>query len=295
MIQTQAVTPDLRDAVEAIRTGCGHQSASHAFPSLFLWQKDLALSLCLREDMYAVRSACGEEPGWFFPCGEQQAVCAFLEELLQEEPSLRLKYLRKEDTLLLEDFFPGRFRISPADDASEYLYDRREYMETAGKKYEDIRWNINRLKSRHELRTEPLGPSNLADVRDMLAGWKPRAESEYFSPDHETAVLMLQYYDFLGMTGAVVYADGTAAALAAGFPLSGGTYDIAFSKAPELERGLQFYVRRELIAMLPAQYTIINGEEDLGIPGLRRSKLQENPIGRIEMFTAYEQKGQPMD
>ena len=52
---------------------------------------------------------------------------------------------------------------------------------------------------------------------------------------------------------------------------------------------MQFYVRRELIAVLPEQYTVINGEEDLGIPGLRRSKLLENPIGRIEMFSAYEE------
>jgi hypothetical protein len=158
-----------------------------------------------------------------------------------------------------------------------------------GRKYEDIRWSINHLKKQHDLRTEALAAENLEAAGQMLARWEPRSESEYFSADHKTSVLMLENYSVLDMSGVIVYVDGEAAAMASGFPLSGSSYDIAFSKAPERERGLQFYVRRELISSLPEQYRIINGEEDLGIPGLRQSKLLENPIGRIEMFSAYEE------
>ena len=265
MITTQSIQPGLRERITQIRTACGHESASHSFPSVFLWQKDLGLSVCLREEMYAIRSTYWGDHTWFFPCGEEKAVLAFLDELL------------------------GRFRILPAEDASEYLYDREEYLRMPGRKYEDIRWSINHLKKQHDLRTEALAAENLEAAGQMLARWEPRSESEYFSADHKTSVLMLENYSVLDMSGVIVYVDGEAAAMASGFPLSGSSYDIAFSKAPERERGLQFYVRRELISSLPEQYRIINGEEDLGIPGLRQSKLLENPIGRIEMFSAYEE------
>ena len=289
MIQTQPVTPDLCDRIGAIRRACGHQSASHSFPSLFLWQKDLGLTVCLRENLYAVHSAYWEDDTWFFPCGGREAAAAFLEELLlREGPPVRLLYLREEDAAFLEERFPGRFHVSHADDASEYLYDRQEYVAMPGKKYEDIRWSINHLKKHHSLRTEPLTASAVPDARRMLEGWKARSDSGFFSPDHETAGLMLDHFELLGMTGVIVYMDGEPAALASGFPIGDRSYDIAFSKAPERVRGLQFHVRRELIAALPEQYTVINGEEDLGIPGLRQSKLLENPTGRIEMFSAYE-------
>lgn len=289
MITTRTITPDLREKIGAIRFSCGHQSASHSFHSLFLWQKDLGLSVYLRENVFAVRCEHWKDNAWFFPCGEKEAVVELVRELISEEPSVRFLYLREEDASLLKNRFPGRFRIVPADDASEYLYDRNEYAGMPGKEYEDIRWSINHLKNRHRLRTELLSAANLEAANELLTGWTPRSPSEYFSPDRETAALVLAHYERIGINGVIVYMDDKPAAFAAGFPLTEDTYDIAFSKAPVLERGMQFYVRRELIAQLPEQYTVINGEEDLGIPGLRRSKLLENPIGRIEMFSAYEE------
>jgi hypothetical protein len=238
--------------------------------------------------MFAVRCAYREENAWFFPCGEREAVIAFLGELLSGTSGVCLLYLREEDVSLLKEHFPGRFRIEPANDASEYLYDRTEYAEMPGKKYKNIRNDINHLIKQHDIRTEPLTAGNLETARKMLAGWAPRSESEYFSRDHETARLMLDYFDRLGMTGVIVCADGEAVAVASGFPLSENAYDIAFSKSLELEKGLQYYIRRALVSFLPGQYTVLNGEEDLGLPGLRIMKTLENPIGRIEMYSAYE-------
>ena len=287
LLQTEKITVELREPMEAIRRACGHETASHAFASLFLWQQDMDLSVCLREKAYAVRCGHWDDSSWFFPCGEREAVLELVEDILRSVPRVRFLYVRQEDADLLQERFPDSFRLEPAEHASEYLYDRREYVTLPGSKNQHIRWSLNHLKRRCQLRTELLTDVNLHMARDMLARWEPCSDSEYFSTDHTTAKLMLSNREALGMTGVIVYVDGEAAALAAGFPLSDRVYDVAFSKALERERGLQFYVRRALIDLLPEQYELINGEEDLGIPGLRQSKMQENPIGRIEMFCAY--------
>ncbi len=287
LLDTQKITAELRDPIQAIRTACGHESASHSFASLFLWQEDMDLSVCLREKAYAVRCGHWGDDFWYFPCGEDEAKLELTEEILESAPHVHFIYLRREDVDFLNEHFPDRFLTEAAEDASEYLYDRRNYTTMPGSKYEHIRWCVNHLKNHCSLRVEELNSDDLDIARDMLARWEPCSETEYFSSDHSTAKIMLDNIETLGMTGVIVYVNGKAEALAAGFPLSERVYDSAFSKALERERGVQFYVRRALIERLPEQYRIINGEEDLGIPGLRRSKLQENPIGRIDMFSAY--------
>ena len=247
----------------------------------------MELSVCLRERAFAVSCGYRGNDAWFFPCGEQAEVLYFVQDIMDRFPHARLLYLRQEDAVLLREHFPGRFRMEPSESASEYLYDRTEYVTLPGRKYESIRWSINRLKSHHELRTEPLSSDNLGAVRSILAAWKPRTMSESYSPDLTTAALMLDNLTALEMSGVIVTMDGRAAAVAMGFPLSGRSFDIAFSKAPERAIGLLHYTRRALVSTLPDRYTIINGEEDLGIPGLRRAKQLEHPMGQIEMMEAY--------
>ncbi len=288
LLAAREITLDLQEPIQALRRSCGHESASHAFASLFLWQRDMGLTVCLRERAFAVR--CGYLDAWFFPCGETEEVLRFVRDILDRFPRARFVYLRRDDAALLEARFPGRFRVSPSESASEYLYDRREYVTLPGRKYESIRWSINRLKSHHELRTEPLRSDRLEDVRAILAAWKPRTVSESYSPDLETAALMLDNLAALEMRGVLVTMDGRSAAVAMGFPLSGRSFDIAFSKAPVREPGLLHFARRTLVSALPDRYTVINGEEDLGIPGLRRAKQLEHPMGQIEMLEAYAQE-----
>ena len=287
LLSTQRIELSLRDRMLSIRRASGHESASHAFTSLFLWQRDMDLSVCLRERAFAVRCGHIGDNVWFFPCGETGEVLRFVGDILDGFPKVHFMYLRREDAELLKEIFPGRFRIEMAEDSSEYLYDRADYEKLPGDKNRAIRWSINHLKSHHELRTEPLDNNTLDAARSIMEKWKPISSGEGYSPDRSTSSLMLENYEELDITGVVVYMDGRAAAVAVGFPLSKNSFDIAFSKAPDRETGLLHYARRMLVSRLPESYTVINGEEDLGIPGLRRAKRLEHPIGQIEMFEAY--------
>lgn len=273
--------------MESVRKVCGHESASHAFASLFLWQRDMGLSVCLRENAFAVRCGHRGEGAWFFPCGEETEAVRFVRDILDVCPHARFLYLRRADAELLEKHFPGRFSIERADGASEYLFDRDEYVDLPGEKNRSIRWSINRLINHHDLRTELIDPSVTEDVRAVLSAWKPSNADQNYSYDHSTASLLLENYSALDVTGVIVYMDGSPAAAAIGFPLSERSFDIAFSKAPVRATGLLHYSRRQLVHMLPDRYTVINGEEDLGLPGLRKAKTLEHPVGMIDMFEAY--------
>ena len=55
--------------IEQIRTEYGHTASSHAFVSLYLWQKCMNLSLLCEKDFFAVKCGGDSENMWFCPCG----------------------------------------------------------------------------------------------------------------------------------------------------------------------------------------------------------------------------------
>ena len=54
-IRTMPLTLSMKDTIEGIRYENGHITASHAFASLFMWQKEMGLSVYLEENLFAVK------------------------------------------------------------------------------------------------------------------------------------------------------------------------------------------------------------------------------------------------
>ncbi|MBO4926114.1 MAG: DUF2156 domain-containing protein [Clostridia bacterium] len=286
MITTEKITLAQKPQIDAIRAAYGHPSESHSFASLFLWQRDMGLTIHLEEDAYIVR--CTSRPGncWYFPCGNRERGAGWIEELLREEEPLDLIYARDGDIAFLEERFPGVFEFAPADGDSEYLYDRQAYLTMAGEGYRRIRKGVKRLCAEHELRVEPWTAENNSDMEKVLRRWHARFPGEDGLMDWGTSQLMMEHRRTLDLTGVIVYLDGEPASISAGFPLTETSFDIAFSKSTERISGLQDYTRQALARILPEHYAILNGEDDLGIPGIRLVKQLMRPIGQIRMNEA---------
>ena len=104
---------------------------------------------------------------------------------------------------------------------------------------------------------------------------------------------MFQYWDGLGMTGGILYADGSPAAFTAGERLGSDTIDVHFEKAPDDLPGAYPMIAREFARHLQKDFPEIrylNREEDMGIPGLRKAKEEWYPMFMIDKFTALWQE-----
>ena len=286
-MNTHPISIDFKPKIEEIRRRYDHCSASHSFNSLYLWQQDMALRVYLEESSFIVQCGHWGDNVWFFPCGSREDVVRLVNLVSNEGEPVRFLYLREEDAALLQDAFPGRFQIRPAPDSSEYLFDRFDYVNVPGKKGESIRYAINHLKKNHVLSVSPFSSENIETAGKILRGWTPHTTSSHYSTDVATADLLTAHYDALGLTGIIVSMDQVASAVVVGFPLNEYMFDIAFSKGTDRITGLLHFARRAFVDSLPEQFTVINGEEDLGIPGLRQAKLLEHPMGMLEMYEAY--------
>lgn len=284
--KTSLITAESREKIEYLRKSSGNALSSHAFASLYLWRKEMGLYLLLQEDVFTVKCLWKGENAWFFPCGSDSGKERFISRRLPES-DLKLCYLTQSDVAFLSERFPGRFRCVRDEASDEYIYDREGHIALAGGNYANVRTQLHRAQRDYELRTEPLGADNRDDALSIIREWasNPHPLSRGLSDD-EVDEEAVQKAELLQLSGVVVYADGVAQAVCAGFPLTDDTYDICVSKCRQNLPGLSYYAKHALFLSLEPRFRYINLEEDLGIPGLRQMKQILSPVRKNEMWEA---------
>lgn len=280
--ETEEITLTHRGQIERLRAACGHTLSSHAFNSLFLWQKHMELSLYLTADFYAVRYGKRGDNTWFFPCGEREAVREFIERHM-DETDFALCYLRPEDAKWLVSCFPNQWELYRTPEDDEYLYEAEKHIQMKGRAYHSFRPQINKVERENEPRSEWICHHNEQDAIEVIRAWHKLHETKRgeFAGDEidETAVSMWRR---LGIQARILYLREKPAAVTAGFYLDDTTFDIAVEKTAVPLRGVSYYARRDLMASVSCE--LINHEEDLGLPGLRKMKERMLPVRKNEMW-----------
>lgn len=277
------VDPAERDQVEALRRAYGHELSSHAFLSMYLWRRQLGLTLHVEEELFTARIG-REENCWFFPCGSRAAIRAFLRS--RGEAGMSLRYLRQEDAAFLRAYAGDAFAITRDADASEYIYECAGHERLCGKAYANVRTQLHKAQREHELRCEPITRDNLFACMEVLSHWARAGKGDWAREVCEVDAEALAHFETLGIDGLLIFADGRPAGLAAGYPLTDDTYDLFLAKAAYPFPGLSYYIQRSFFLSRPPGIRYINMEEDLGREGLRSMKRRLAPVKMNELWRA---------
>lgn len=282
--ETEEITLAHRGQIERLRAACGHTLSSHAFNSLFLWQKHMDLSLYLTAELFSVKYGKRGSNTWFFPCGEREAARIFIERHM-EDTDFALCYLRPEDAKWLVSCFPNQWEVYRTPEDDEYLYEAKKHIQMKGHDYQRFRTQINKVEREDAPRSEWICHHNEQDAIEVIRAWHKLHETEngVFVGDEidETAISMWRR---LGIQARILYLWEKPAAVTAGFYLDDSTFDIAVEKTAVPLQGVSYYARRDLIAAVSCEW--INHEEDLGLPGLRKMKEGMRPLRKNEMWAA---------
>lgn len=287
-LKTVPIDISQREQIENLRLRYGHYLSSHAFVSIYLWQKNMGLSLYLCENMFSVKCTLFGENTWFFPCGDETAARDFIKRGMEKE-DFKLCYLRDRDVKWLNENFPGKWEILRSESDDEYIGNICEYTEMKGKHFSGIRHKINRIEREHVLRTEVISESNIEDVYTVGEKWGEitHHESKDGLTDDGIFSESISMAEVLGISGTVTYSDGAACAVFAGFDLGGDTVDVIIGKTlREAPSGMMYYALREYLKMCGKEYTYYNAEEDMGIEGIRMVKNNLRPERKNEMWEA---------
>ena len=261
------------------------------FVSGYLWSREYKLRVAFYDDTLIKAYFRDDETIWGYclPSGKnvRGAVEAALEDARERGQEPMFGYMSKSESKRLEEMFPSQYVFERSYDTQDYIYLTKDLAGLEGKRFHAKRNHISHFYREYpDAATVPLDDSNLSDAMHVMELWC--AEND-LDPDEygEYAVLCdaLENYQKLQMRGAVLYVDEKPVAMTLGSEISSLCFDVNFEKALRGYSGSYAVINNEFAKTLTA-YRYINREEDLGIEGLRKSKLSYYPAIIYDRFEA---------
>ena len=272
-----------------LHSGTG-QGCEYAFANLYMWGRQRAAFV---EGYLVLFSQFSRRSVYPWPKGTgdiRPVLDAIIHDAARRGIPCRITGMGPEQSALLEQLYPGRFRIHNDRDGYDYVYAIDDLAYLKGRKYQRKRNHFNRFCqnfSHHSI--APIGPQNLSLVRAFAEDWFLRRQQEDPSADlhMERSALKtaLDHFTELDMEGLVLMAGDDMLAFTIGSPLSEDTFDVHFEKALSEADGAYTAINCLFARHLRSKYPhirFLNREDDMGLEGLRKAKLSYLPHHMVE-------------
>lgn len=257
----------------------------------YLWRKEYNINFAVFDDtlIKAYFKKDGSVWGYCMPTGKnvRGALHRIFIDASDRNSKPMFVMLTNTQRAVLESTFPSKFEYVRSPENQDYIYYTKDLVMLQGKKYHSKRNHIARFYRNYpDARFETLDDSNENDALNVAVNW---CRESGYNPDNydelevirEALRLRKQY----NMSGAVLYVDDAPVAMTLGSEISEKVYDINFEKALREYDGVYPVICNEFAKTL-TNYEYINREEDMGIEGLKKSKLSYNPIIILDRFNA---------
>ena len=294
MINFQKFDPETKAQYLKTLFAAGERGCEYSIANLTLWGRQRVAQV---DGYFVLFSQFDRVSIYPFPIGRGD-IRPVLETIIQDARErgivCRLSGMTPADTMLLEELFPGQFRFHPDRDYCDYVYDINDLADFKGRKYQKKRNHSNRFWQAHpNCKIEPITAENLPALEAMTAAWY--AGKSASDPDNDSLLEQqalqraFSHMQELDLEGLVLVEDGNVLAMTMGSKLSEDTFDIHFEKAMDYADGAYPAIAQAFAAHLRSTYPelrFLNREEDMGIPGLRQSKLSYYPHHLVVKFWA---------
>ncbi len=188
----------------------------------------------------------------------------------------------------IQALFPGVFTLENNRDDADYLYRTADFVALAGKRYHKKRNHIAQFSKYGAVFSE-ITPNDF-DECITFAAESYNAKGGYSdasSVAEQYAIhTFFQNFEALELKGSLLRVDGELVAFSIGEPICSNTFGVHIEKADTRFHGAYPAMAQAFAAHFAMDYTYLNREEDLGIPGLRKSKLSYYPELLLEKWTA---------
>ena len=198
---------------------------------------------------------------------------------------------------LQEVIQPWGYSLTPKD--SDYLYQTVDLVQLKANAFKSQRAAYNRFFRAHRIRVAPYQILDRDGCLALFHRWahqKEEIQVPQFGVHAEIARLMarnaasahrvaLQEYRELGLTGRVVWVDGSIRAYAFGYPRSREVFCVLLEVADRSVDGLAQYLFREFCRE-NQQYPFVNTMGDSGLPSVARTKHAYRPCQLVPNYIA---------
>ena len=265
------------------------RGCEYSFANNLAWQRLNDTVITHYDDFYISCSFDRDQPYFTFPAGvktDTQGKAKYIklfEELKKYVSSkgkpLIVSSVTDNNLEWIKEYYGDNIICEYDRDNSDYIYNSADLIELKGKKYHGKRNHIKRFMD------EPWEYKELTNKEiDSCIAFSAEFYNNNDSSDDFSAVveqyainLFLTNMDKLGLKGAVLYRNDKMVGFTIGEQLNSDTFVVHIEKALSDVQGAYPMLCSSFAAHNAYELSYINREEDLGIEGLRRSKLSYNP------------------
>ena len=300
MLNLFDITIDKKEYLESFLKRRCSVNSEFSFTNLFMWRKGYDMKYAVIDDMLCILPKHADGPrSATFPIGFvnedksqkdiKNAINTLIDYLTEigETPLIRLydeKTVKK-----LSDTLPDKFIITEDRNSFDYVYRIENLINLSGKKLHSKRNHLNRFISTYpDFEYRRLTPENAGECLALFDRWSGNKEIDAinFSEEREAIVELLDNWEALKITGGALYVEGKMIAFSFGEVLCGDTVVIHLEHADTEYDGAFAAMNNLFLKNEWADYTFVNREEDMGIPGMRRAKESYRPEFMVKKYVA---------
>jgi hypothetical protein len=268
-----------------------YQASECTFTNLYLWRDSYNVRWAVVNDMLCVTMSWGGNTFFLPPFGKDENIGKSMEAMVEYSQSTNLDFLLKgatEETVhVIERALPGRFDFQRDRDNDDYVHLTSELKELKGRKFSSKTNHIHFFKNHYpDYRFVPLTREITKDCIGTAYQWyvKHMGQDELLRWEFAAVKDALEHFEELGLRGGALLIYGKVEAFSLGEPLNEDMCVIHIEKGNSDIRGIYQVINQECCLHCWPEFTFVNREEDMGIPGLRKAKLSYRPVKMIEKY-----------
>ncbi len=259
------------------------------FTNLFIWRAHYKVQWSLYEDWLLFLCDDDGEAYALPPVGpaSRLEVTRLLLRWIREAKGVAMPRIERADMRLITEIAEApEFSVEMTRDHFDYVYEREALATLAGRKYSAKRNHINNfLRAYGDYIYEPITEEIAKECLEIAHTWcmRRRCEDDLdLSEERESVFEALQNFSALQVEGGVIRLDGHVQAFTIGELLNDTTLVVHIEKADPDIQGLYPFINQQFIQHYPREVQLVNREQDLGEPGLRRAKESYYPHHLVE-------------
>ncbi len=273
------------------------RGCEYCFANNLAWNRLADTQISFYDDFYISCSFYDGMPYITFPSGvttdTEQGRKKYIElfsslknYMISKNHSLNISSVSSKDLQWLSEYYGGEISVHADRDSFDYIYNTEDLIELKGRKYHGKRNHIKRFKEKEWL-FRPLEKTDFDECTTFAAEFYNNSDENDFSSAVEQYAIYtyFRYFDTLGLKGGMLYSEGKLVGFTIGEPLNSDTFDVHIEKAVSGVQGAYATLCNEFAKYAAKDFKYINREEDLGLEGLRKSKLSYKPAFLHEKYT----------
>ena len=265
-----------RETIQAVTLNSGRRNCNYTFANLLGWQFLYKTEVCVLQDTVVLRYIYEGEHAYSV-CTADNLTEELIKALLADSGGKLIIYALEDSQV--SAFSSFKYEVESLPYLFDYIYRRTDLALLQGGHLQAKRNHVNRFKANNpDFEYRPLTPELFDECRRLTEIWQgEKGSSETIDVERQVMENIFCNWESLGMIGGSIFVNGKMVAFCYGAAVTNETFDICVEKADRNIEGAFAIINQQFASHLPEQYIYVNREDDMGLPGLRKSKLSYHP------------------